>query len=420
MTSAPRPATAREAALQILSQVAVQPPLRVPIDSALGLVLAEELRSPVAIPFRTNSSMDGYAVRASDIRGASASSPVSLRVVETIPAGAVPARAIGPGECARIFTGAPLPEGADSVVRQEDTDHGTTTVRIGSDRDAGANVRFAGEDLAQGAVALAAGTALRPPHLGLLAAIGVAAPLVVRRPRVGILCGGDEIADVDRPEEIQSGRKVGSANTHTLQAQACEAGAEAFDLGVASDSVEGLVEKLKNAGDADLIVTAGGVSVGAHDHVRAAVAALGGAVTLSRARIRPGGPIAAGTVLGVPWIGLPGNPVSAMVTFELFARPAIRRMAGHPEPFRRARRVFVGEAFELGPVLQHFLRVTVADEGGRSVARLTGGQGSGILTSMARADALLLVPEGVHRVPAGTELDAVFLDEARHAAAPAF
>jgi len=411
---------ARDAALRILAGLSVQPALRLPLDDALGAVLAEPLVSPIDVPPWTNSAMDGYAARAGDVRGASAERPVRLRVVEAIAAGAFPTRAVGPGECTRIFTGAPMPEGADTVIRQEDTDLGTETVAIVSDRDAGVNIRAAGEDIRRGATVLEAGTELGPAHLGVLAALAVAHPLVFRRPRVGILGGGDEIVDVDRPEEILSGRKVASSNSHTLAALVRLAGGEPVNLGLARDTPDSLHAHLARAPECDLLVTTAGISVGEHDHLRPVVTALGGAIDFWRLRMRPGAPVGFGRVLGVPWIGLPGNPVSAMVTFELFVRPAIRTMAGHRLPFRRARPVRLAESISLRPTLQHFLRAVVTESGDALEARLTGPQGSGILTSMVLANALLVVPEGQHETPVGSSLPALLLHETIHVPTPAF
>jgi molybdopterin molybdotransferase len=412
--------SARDAALRIVADVGPQPPLRVPLDDAAGMVLAEDVVSPLDIPAHTNSAMDGYATRAEDVRGATAEAPVRLRVMETIPAGRFPARSVGPGECARIFTGAPLPAGADGVIRQEDTDQGADTVTIRSGRDAGVNIRRAGEDLARGSVALTAGTALGPAHLGVLASIAVSAPMVVRRPRVAILGSGDEIVDVDRPEEILSGRKVASSNTHTLIALVREAGGVPLNLGIAADTPASLRAHLAAAAEADLLVTTAGISVGEHDHVRDVLAELGGELRFWKLRMRPGAPVGFGRVLGIPWIGLPGNPVSTMVTFELFVRPAIRRMAGHALPYRRSVPVRVAERITLGPALQHFLRAVVTETAAGPEARLTGPQGSGILTSMVRANALLVVPEGQHATPPGATLRAIRLDDPGHAAEPGF
>lgn len=412
--------SARDAALRILATVGRQPTLRVPLDTALGSVLAESVVSPIDVPFRTNSAMDGYAARADDVRGATAERPVRLTVVERIPAGAVPAVTIGPGQAARIFTGAPLPAGADSVIRQEDTDYGDPVVTIVKDRDCGVNFRRAGEDLRAGALALAAGTELEAAHLGVLASLAVAHPVVFRRPRVGILGSGDEIVGIDRPDYILSGRKTASSNTHTLRALIRRAGGEPVDLGLAADSVESLRRHLEAGSDCDLLVTTAGISVGEHDHLRSAIESMGGRLDLWKLRMRPGAPVGFGIVLGIPWIGLPGNPVSTMVTFELFARPAIRAMMGHAQPFRRAVPVTLTEPVAVGPKLQHFLRAIVSEAEPLPEVRLTGPQGSGILTSMVLANALLILPEGRHAAGPGDRLDAIRLDDPRHQAEPPF
>jgi molybdopterin molybdotransferase len=390
------PLSAAEAARRILDDVRRQPALRVPLDDALDSVLAEDVVSPIDIPAWTNSAMDGYAARGDDVRGASAEEPVRLRVVEVLAAGAFPTRRIEAGETARIFTGAPLPDGADTVVRQEDTDEGAETVTIVRDRDVGVNFRRVGEDIRRGATVLTAGMALGPAPLGVLASLAMAQPLVYRRPRVAILGSGDEIVDVDQPEEILSGRKIASSNTHTLVALVRHAGGEPVNLGIARDAPESLREHFRRALDCDLLVTTAGISVGEHDHVRSVLAELGAVQRFWKLRMRPGAPVGFGLLDGIPWIGLPGNPVSTMVTFELFVRPAIRKMCGHPLPFRRAVPVRLAEPVSVRPKLQHFLRAIVEETpSGRPEARLTGPQGSGILTSMVLANALLVIPEGI-------------------------
>ena len=411
---------AADAARRILAEVRRQPALRVPLDDALGSVLAEDIVSPLDIPAWTNSAMDGYAARGADVRGASAASPVRLRVVEQLPAGRFPTRALGPGECARIFTGAPLPEGADTVVRQEDTDFGAGTVTILKDRDVGVNIRRAGEDIRKGQTVLTAGAALGPAHLGVLASLAVAHPLVHRRPRVAILGSGDEIVDVDQPEAIVSGRKTASSNTHTLVALVREAGGEPMNLGIARDTPESLRAHLGRALEADLLVTSAGISVGEHDYVRTVLEELGAEQRFWKLRMRPGAPVGFGLLRGIPWIGLPGNPVSTMVTFELFVRPAIRVMCGHALPFRRAVVARAAEPISVKPRLQHFLRGIVTETPAGLEARLTGPQGSGILTSMILANALLVLPEGQFETPAGTEVRAIVLDDPVHQMEPAF
>jgi molybdopterin molybdotransferase len=414
------PLSAAEAARRILDDVRRQPALRVPLDDALDSVLAEDIVSPIDIPAWTNSAMDGYAARGDDVRGASADEPVRLRVVEVLPAGAFPTRRLESGESARIFTGAPLPDGADTVVRQEDTDEGAETVTIVRDRDVGVNFRRAGEDIRRGATVLTAGMALGPAPLGVLASLAVAQPLVYRRPRVAILGSGDEIVDVDQPEEILSGRKIASSNTHTLVALVRHAGGEPVNLGIARDTPESLREHFRRALDCDLLVTTAGISVGEHDYVRAVLDELGAVQRFWKLRMRPGAPVGFGLLGGIPWIGLPGNPVSTMVTFELFVRPAIRKMCGHPLPFRRAVSVRLAEPVSVRPKLQHFLRAIVSEPPDGPEARLTGPQGSGILTSMVLANALLVLPEGQFDTPAGAMVQVIRLDDPVHQLEPGF
>ena len=414
------PLGAREAALRILEDVRPQPPLRVPLDDALGSVLADNVASPLDIPAWTNSAMDGYATRADDVRGASEAAPVRLRVVEEIPAGRFPGRAVGPGECARIFTGAPLPEGTDGVVRQEDTDEGKDVVTIYKDRDAGANLRHVGEDVRRGAIVLQQGALLGAAELGVLASFAVAHPMVHRRPRVAIMGSGDEIVDVDQPEEILSGRKVASSNTHTLIALVRLAGGEPVNLGVARDTRESFREHLAAAREADLLVTTAGISVGEHDYVRPVLEEMGATQKFWKLRMRPGAPVGFGLLGDIPWIGLPGNPVSTMVTFELFVRTAIRKMCGHARPFRSSVQATMTEPVTLKPKLQHFLRAVLTEGPAGLEARLTGPQGSGILTSMVRANALLVIPEGQFETPAGSTVTAILLDDPRNQAEPPF
>ncbi len=414
------PLAASDAARRILAEISRQPSLRIPLDDALGSTLAEDVVSPIDIPAWANSAMDGYALRGEDVRGASPEHPVRLRVIEHIQAGRSPTRRVGAGECARIFTGAPTPEGVDSVIRQEDTDGGGDVVTIVSDRDARTNIRAAGEDIKRGATVLKEGIQLEPAQLGVLASVARAHPLVYRRPRVAILGSGDEIADIDQPEEILSGRKVASSNTHALVALVRRAGGEPANLGIARDTPDSLREHLRQATDCDLLVTSAGISVGEHDYVRSVLEEMGARQRFWRLRMRPGAPVGFGFLGTTPWIGLPGNPVSTMVTFELFVRAAIRRMAGHSLPFRRSVPVRLEEPVSLKPRLQHFLRAIVTESPDGPRARLTGPQGSGILMSMAQANALLVIPEGQFETPAGAVVQALRLDEPRHQTDPAF
>lgn len=403
-----------EAAERIVAAISPLAAETVALREAPGRVLAEEVRSPITLPHWTNSAMDGYAVRAADIAGASGDAPVELPVLETVFAGAFPTRALGPGEATRIMTGAPLPEGADTVVRVEDTDAGLARVRILRDRDGGKNIRLRGEDLSEGRIALPRGIPIGAAQVGILASVGAARVAVHRRPRVAILGSGDELVDLDRFDEVLAARKIVSSNSYTLEALVRQAGGEPLVLGHAPDSRAAMRALLQRAIDTapDLILTSAGVSVGESDHTRAALVELGAALDFWKVRMRPGAPLGFGHVRGIPWLGLPGNPVSAMVTFELFARPAIRRMLGHTRLHRRPVRVMLEEPVSIGARLTHFLRaiVTVREDGALT-ARLTGPQGSGILTSMSLANALLVVPEDRPSVAAGEHLSAFLLTE---------
>src|SRR5437870_3168853 len=406
--------TPTEAARLILEHIAPLPAARRPLRETLDRVLAEDVKSPIDLPAWDNSAMDGYAARAVDVESAAPDHTVPLAVIEAVAAGQFPTKPIGPGQVTRIFTGAPLPAGADTVVRQEDTEPAEPgSVRVLTGRDARKNLRYRGEDIRKGEVVLGAGSPLGPAQLGVLASIAHATPLVHDAPRVAFMGSGDEIVDLDRAEDILSGKKVATSNSYTLHALIRRTGGIPVDLGVARDTKESLREHLARAQGTDLLVTTAGVSVGEHDFVREVLTELGGEIKLWRIAMRPGAPVGFGLLGGKPWIGLPGNPVSAMVTFELFVRPAVRRLLGHRLPFRRTVPVCVGEPIKLGPKLRHFLRAVVQPEGsgGALTARLTGPQGSGILTSMARANALLIVPEDQPSVAAGETLAALLLDD---------
>jgi molybdopterin molybdotransferase len=402
-----------EAARAVVAAVPRQPPLRLALLDALDHVLAEDVLAGVALPPWTNAGMDGYAARAEDVRGTTPARPIQLRVVETIAAGAITQQSLNPGDAARIYTGAPVPRGADSVIRQEDTERRDGVVMVFSDRDAGANVRRAGGDLATGALALAAGTVIGPHQVALLAALAVAHPVVHRRPRVGILTSGDELVSLDHPDEILAATRQADVNGPALCALVRQAGGIAVPLGIARDDPDDLRQRIEAADDIDLLITAGGVSVGDHDHVRAVMTSLGVTTAFDRVRVRPGGPTVFGTFPGGrPWLALPGNPVSAMVTFELFGRPAIRTMAGYREPFRPAGRAVLGQDARPDATLDQYLRVTMAvrGDGELPTAMLTGPQGSGMLMSIARADGLVIVPAGGALMPAGTVVTAFRFD----------
>ena len=403
----------REAADYIVAHVPLQPPLRIPLGDVVGHVLAEDVLAPFPLPRWTNAAMDGYAVRSDDVRGASRDTPVRLTVTMGLAAGDFPNRPIGAGQAARIYTGAPVPIGADSVIRQEDTDPDGDSVMIRDARDIGANVRVAGRDLAAGAVAVAAGTMITPRHVALLAALGVANPVAHRSPRVAILSTGDEIVPLDHPEEIAGGRRLADVNGPTLAALVRDAGGIAVPLGIARDDRDDVARLVTASSDWDMLISAGGASVGDHDHVRPVMSALGATIGFERVRVRPGGPTAFAVLPNDrPWLALPGNPVSAVVTFELFGRAAIRAMAGDRSPHARKIRATAGEALHPDRLLEQYLRCRFEWRDGATapVATTTGPQGSGVLTSIARADGLLVVPPGGAVVAAGTLLEAIAFD----------
>jgi molybdopterin molybdotransferase len=420
-TAVPRGLTFDEALAAILAQAAGRTTRveTVPLEQALGRVLAQDVVSHVALPPWDNAGMDGYAVRRADVVGASAASPRSLPVVGTSMAGADPTALpwVQPGTALRIMTGAPLPPGADAVVRVEDTDGGETVVCISADRDlaGNANVRPRGEDIESGRVLFAAGTSIRAAHLGALASVGTAQVAVHRAPRVTIVASGDELVLLDRFAEVEAGQRIVSSSSYALPALLRSAGAEVTMAPLVSDSPEALVAALGDALDAgcDLLITTGGVSVGAHDFTRGALDALGGVQRFWRARIRPGGPIGTGMVRDVPWLGLPGNPVSTHVTGVLFAWPLIRQLGGHKAVCHVKLPVRMMDGANTVAPLTHFLRVTLAAAAdGVLEARLAGGQGSNLVRTMALADALLVVPETVERVDPGMLLHAILLPDA--------
>jgi molybdopterin molybdotransferase len=382
----------------------------VTLRESLGRVLARDVVSPVTLPPWDNASMDGFAAIADDVRGASADAPIRLRVVETIAAGARGTHRIARGEAARIMTGAPVPAGADSVVRVEDSETHGEHVEIRDDRDASSNIRLSGEDVRAGATVMRAGTTIGPAQLGVLASVGCDAPMVHRRPRVAVLATGDELVSLEDFSQVLAGDRIVSSNSYSLEAAVRAAGGEPVPLGIAPDDPAALAHCLRGAQGCDMVLTSGGVSVGDFDYTRRVITELGGTLSLWRVRMRPGAPLGFGRLFGVPWLGLPGNPVSALVTFELFGRPVLRTLAGSLRPHRRAVPVVLDEPVVLRAPLTHYLRCVLHDgDDGTLRARLTGSQSSGMLTSMSSADALLVVPPEPASLPAGTALRAIVL-----------
>jgi len=401
-----------EALERILSRIAVLGDERVALIEALDRVLAEPVVAERDVPPWPNSSMDGYALRAADTGGADPARPARLTLAGQVAAGRLAERPLRPGETFRIFTGAPLPEGADAVIPQEDVTVEGTSVRVPRALRSGDYVRPRGEDMRPGDRLFEPGRALSPADLGVLATVGRSRVAVIRRPVVGILSTGDEIADLGTP--IGPGQ-IPNSNTYSLMGQVRAAGAEPLNLGVARDRQDEIEARLAWGLGADLLISSAGVSVGDHDHVKAALAALGAEQHLWLVDMRPGKPVTFATLPAspkrtLPIFGLPGNPVSAMVTFELFVRPAIRRMSGNA---RLARPVRLARA--LAPIdnpgrRRGYLRVALSEEDGVLGARLTGEQGSGILRSMSAADGLAIVP-GDTTVQVGETVPVMLLRE---------
>jgi molybdopterin molybdotransferase len=404
--------TVSQASDRILAEIRELDIESVPLRKALGRVSAEEITAAVTMPPWSNSSMDGYAVRSADIEPVMKGEPVKLRVVATVAAGEFAPRPLKRGEAMRIMTGAPVPEGADSVIRKEHTDGGAKRVEIRQAADVWKNIRPAGEDFRRGDVLAKRGTPVRAALIGVLASSGVSKVKVFRRPRVAIISSGNELVEIDDFDEVIAERRIVSSNSYTLEALTRLAGGVPVDLGIAADTKSSLKRKLASARKCDLILTSAGVSVGDLDYTRNVFAEMGGELKFWKVKMRPGAPLAFGMLKDVPWLGVSGNPVSAMVSFELFVRPVLRKMQGHSLLFRRTVTATVEEEVKIAAKLKHFLRARVTrNEDGTLSARLTGHQSSGALTSMAQANALLIVPETSPKVAKGSQLQALMLDQ---------
>jgi molybdenum cofactor synthesis domain-containing protein len=376
-----------EAQAYVQSLVAPLETVRLPIREARGHVLAEPVVSAEAVPPFANSAMDGFALRSSDARDGA-----RLRVMGTVAAGATFDGTVGPGEAVRIMTGAPVPDGADAVIMVEQTTVDGDDVVLGAAVPAGQHVRPAGDDIAPGDEVLAAGTELRPAALGLLATVGRTDVPVVRRPRVGVLSTGDELVGGGGP--LAPG-KIRDSNRVAVLALVEDAGFEAVDLGLVADDEAAIETTLRHGADTcDAVLSSGGVSMGDFDFVKVVLDRIG-EMRWMQVAIRPAKPLAAGRIGSNPIIGLPGNPVSSMVSFELFARPALRRMAGHVDIERRQLIATVeGDLSRRPDGKVHFVRVRLRHEPTGWVASSAGGQGSHHTVAMAAADGLAVLPDG--------------------------
>ena len=406
---------------QILKAFHPLEPERVNIVEALGCVLAEDIHADVDIPPHSNSSMDGYAVLANDTTGARAETPARLHVVGELAAGYVTETQVEPGAAIRIMTGAPIPPGADAVVKVEDTKATGEWVEILAPAPRGQYIRPAGEDVRQGELVLPRGTVVRPQEIGMLATLGQKDVSVIRRPRVAILATGDEVVEIDAP--LGPG-KIRNANSYSNAAQVIRCGGIPVMLGIASDRVQDLTAKIRAglAQGVDLFLTSGGVSVGDFDVVKDVLAAEG-EIGFWRVRMKPGKPLAFGYLnlapplsppgggkTRVPVLGLPGNPVSVMVSFEAFVRPAILKMLGRTDWQRPTVEAVLVDEVKRKDGRRHFVRVRVEQREGEYRAHLTGGQGSGILSSMVKANGFAILPEEWTHASAGARVRVILLD----------
>jgi molybdopterin molybdotransferase len=374
---------------------------------ALSRILGEDIISGRDIPPGDNSAMDGYALRAADTLFASRKNHVTLRVIEDIPAGRMPKKKVKAGEASRIMTGALIPAGADAVLRVEDTESAGKKVRIFASVKAGMDIRLAGEDVKKGEHVLSRGDVIRPAEIGMLASLSRSFIYTFQKPVAAILATGDELVDVD---ELVPPGKIVTSNSYALAAQVMECGGIPLQLGIAKDNREDLAAKFQAALRADMIISSGGVSVGDYDLVKDVMKELGSTMQFWKVAMRPGRPLAYGTIGGKPLFGLPGNPVSSMVSFEQFVRPALLKMMGHRNLFRKSVQAILMENISKRSGFLAFLRAQAVFEKGQYRVTTTGEQGSGILKSMVRANSLIVLPEKLTRAKKGDMVTVQLLD----------
>ena len=408
-----------EALSRILGFVNVLEEEEKPLLDSLGQVLAEDVYAPFNVPLEDNSAMDGYAVQSESIAGASYDHPKVLRVIGEVAAGYVPEIKIEPNTSARIMTGAYLPQGADTVVPFEETDEidrrqnslSRDEIGIKCSLPKTTNIRRSGEDIVKGDLIMRRGRLLHSAELGVLASLGKKTVSVIRRPTVGILATGDELLDINQP--LLPG-KIYNSNTYSLAAQVISYGGIPRILGIAPDNIEQLTESLQHGIDCDMLITSGGVSLGDYDVVKQVLAAEGD-ISFWTVRMKPGKPLAFGTFKRdgggiVPHLGLPGNPVSSMITFEVFARPAIFKMMGKANLTKPTIKAVMENSVKNNDGRRVFSRVIVHKRGNKYFASLTGHQGSGILTSMAQANGLAIIKETTREIKPGNTVEVMMLN----------
>ncbi len=393
-----------EAQRVVLESVALLNAESVMLEQALGRVLAADILANRDLPPYDVSAMDGYAVRSGD----PAAAPATLEIIEDIKAGDMPVKIVQAGQCARIMTGAPMPKGADAVIRVEDTQAmSADTVQIIKAVTCGHDVRPQGENMRNGDVVLTAGTEITPGVVGMLATVKAAIMQVYRRPRVAILSTGNELEGMGDPVDPN---KIPDSNTYALMAQVQALGLEPVLLGIARDDPIELEEYLLRGLDYDVLLVSGGTSVGVHDYVRPTIEKLGVSMKFWRVAMKPGHPLAFGTTSKTAVFGLPGNPVSSMVCFEEFVAPALRRMMGNPRLFRRTVMARLAHSVKMRPGRTEFIRVQLTHDDTGYLASSTGTQSSGVLLSMALADGLLVMPADSSGLAAGAPVTVQLLD----------
>ena len=393
----------------VLAAAAVLGLEKIGLVEAHGRVLGEDLIAQRDNPPWDNSAMDGFAVRWEDIRQEHAvTKPTELKVIEDVPAGKTASKSVGPGQAIRIMTGAPVPKGADTVIKVEETECAGEIVRIFKAIERGGNIRPQGEDVKKGDCIIPKGTQLRPADVGMLAILAKSYVFVHQRPRIAILSTGDELADLD---ERFNEDKIINSNSYGIAAAVQEAGGIPILLGIARDQPAALKEKIAHGLNADILVLSGGVSMGDYDFTKAVFKELGAEMNFWKLAIRPGQPLAFGKIQGKLAFGLPGNPVSSMITFEQLVRPAMLKMSGHRSYGRPVVQAVFQEKFSKRNDRRHFLRGILSRDGGVVYVKTTGDQGSGILTSMVKANGLIDVPEEVERVNPGDLVNVQVLSE---------
>ena len=396
-----------EALDKILSHVQTLGFEKVSLLDALGRVIAEDIFAKRNIPPLDNSAMDGYALRSEDVRQASQDHPVRLVVIEDLPAGFISTKTVERGKAVRIMTGAPIPKGADTVVPVEVTKKEDGSVLIFKGTGIGENIRESGEDVKQGDRVISKGDIVRPAEVGMLASVGRSFVSVYQKPLVAILCTGNELVDVDGDLD---GVKIISSNSYTLGAQVKDCGAIPLQLGIARDRKEEIEEKLRQGIRADVLISSAGVSVGDYDFVKDVMKQLGMEMLFWKVAMRPGQPLAFGTIGEKPVFGLPGNPVSSMISFEQFVRPSLLKMMGCRHIFRPLVEATLKEEIKKIVGSRYFVRGFVSLEKDQYVVTTTGEQGSGILRSMVKANGLIVIPEDREIVRAGEKVKVQLLD----------